>query len=89
MIACKRAAQLIVQSLETPLTWRQRLALAWHLSICAMRRRFRRQMRLVQRAGRTADLPEAMPGQEDAALPAEARERIKRALRDQTPGGAR
>ena len=46
-------------------------------------------MRLVQRAGRTADLPEAMPGQEDAALPAEARERIKRALRDQTPGGAR
>ena len=52
-----------------------------------MCRRFRRQMRLVQRAGRTADLPEAMPGQEDAALPAVARERIKQALREQGQGG--
>ena len=55
--------------------------------MCAMCRRFRRQMRLVQRAGRTADLPEAMPGQEDAALPAVARERIKQALREQGQGG--
>jgi hypothetical protein len=87
MIACKRAAQLIAQSLETPLTWRQRLALAWHLSVCAMCRRFRRQIRLVQRAGRAADPAEAMPGQEDVALPEGARERIKQALRQQGQGG--
>jgi hypothetical protein len=88
MTPCKRAAQLIAQSLETPLTWRQRLALAFHLCVCDMCRRFRRQMRLVQRAGRTLDLPEPMPGQEDGALPAEARERIKRVLREQSGGGA-
>jgi hypothetical protein len=87
MTPCKRAAELIALSLETPLTWRQRLALAFHLGVCDLCRRFRRQMRLVQQAGRAADLPEPTPGQEDIALPEEARERIKRALREQSGAG--
>jgi hypothetical protein len=88
MIPCKRAAELISLSLETPLTWRQRLALAFHLAFCGMCRRFRRQSRLMQQAGPNAGRPEQTPGREDTALTDEARERIKRALRDQGGGGA-
>ena len=82
MISCKRAAELISLSLETPLTWRQRLALAFHLAFCAMCRRFRRQSRLVQQAGPEAGRPEQLPGREKTTLSEEARQRIKKALRD-------
>jgi hypothetical protein len=86
MISCKRAAELISLSQEAPLRWRQRLALALHLCVCGMCRRFRRQMGLLERAGRSA--PGTGPGASaDVALPAEAKERIKRALRGQGPGG--
>jgi hypothetical protein len=88
MTPCKRAAELIALSLETPLHWRQRLALAFHLCLCDLCRRFRRQMRLMQRAGRTAGQPEQTPEMADVTLPEEARERIKRALREQGRGGA-
>lgn len=85
MTACKRAAELISLSQDTPLTRRQRLALAIHLLSCSLCRRFRRQMSLLQRAGRTL----SEPGDDAAGLPAEARERIKRALRGQAPEGGR
>jgi hypothetical protein len=83
MISCKRAAELISLSQEAPLGWRQRLALALHLCVCEMCRRFRRHVRLLERAGRAA--PERPA---DVALPPEAKERIKRALRDQGAAGA-
>jgi hypothetical protein len=83
MISCKRAAELISLSQEAPLAWRQRLALALHLAVCAMCRRFRRHLRLLERAGRAAPGPPA-----EVTLPPEARDRIKRALRDQGAGGA-
>jgi hypothetical protein len=88
MTPCKRAAELISLSLERPLSWRQRLALAFHLGFCDLCRRFRRQMRLLQRAGRAAGQGEPTPGLAEAALPEEARERIKRALREQSGGQA-
>jgi hypothetical protein len=83
MISCKRAAELISLSQEGPLRWHQRLALALHLGVCEMCRRFRRHVRLLERAGRAA--PERPAG---VALPPEAKERIKRALRDQGAAGA-
>lgn len=86
MISCKRAAELISLSLETPLTWRQRLALAFHLAFCDMCRRFRRQSRLMQQAGPEAGRPEQSPGREETSLSEEARERIKRALRQRGGG---
>ena len=87
MISCKRAAELISLSQEEPLRWRQRLALALHLCVCGMCRRFRGQMRLLERAGRAAPGPgPGAPG--GVTLPPEVKERIKRALRDQGPGGA-
>jgi hypothetical protein len=84
MISCKRAAELISLSQEAPLRWRQRLALALHLGVCAMCRRFRRHVRLLERAGRAAPGPAAPDG---VTLPAEAKDRIKRALREQGAGG--
>ena len=85
MTACKRAAQLISLSLETPLTWRQRLALAVHLLGCELCRRFRRQMRLLQRAGPRAGRPDELPDGGTAGLSAEAKQRIKRALQGRGP----
>ena len=85
MISCKRAAELISLSQEAPLGWRRRLALALHLAVCAMCRRFRRHVRLLERAGRAAPGPDAPA---DVALPPAAKERIKRALRDQGAAGA-
>jgi hypothetical protein len=83
MISCKRAAELISLSQEAPLPWRQRLALALHLAVCAMCRRFRRHLRLLERAGRAAPGPP-----DEVTLPPEARDRIKCALRDRGAGGA-
>jgi hypothetical protein len=83
MISCKRAAELISLSREAPLGWRRRLALAFHLSFCAMCRRFCRQTELLDRAARAAgsDSPPAAASAEAASLPEAARERIKAALR--------
>lgn len=77
MISCKRAGELISLSMETPLGWRRRLELWFHMCVCGLCRRFSRQTWLVQRAGRTAD-DRAV----EATLPEAARERIKAALRD-------
>jgi hypothetical protein len=85
MTACRRAARLISLSLETPLNWRQRLALAIHLLGCDLCRRFRRQMRLLQQAGPRAGQIEHLPDRPSAGLSEEARQRIKRALRGQGP----
>jgi hypothetical protein len=87
MTSCRRAAELTSLSQETPLTWRQRFALGWHLCFCVMCRRFRRQMGLVQQAGRAAGQPDRPPDAPGTGLPEEARERIKRALREQGRDG--
>jgi hypothetical protein len=86
MISCKRAAELISLSLETRLGWGQRLALLLHLAVCGMCRRFRRQSRLLQQAGRVVGQPDPVPGVPGEVLSAAARERIKGALREHGRG---
>jgi hypothetical protein len=85
MKSCSRAAELISQSLETPLGWRDRLALGVHLFLCGLCRRFHRQMEVVQRAGRVAE----EHGGFSEALPEAARDRIRAALRVADEGGDR
>jgi hypothetical protein len=84
MITCRRAAELVSRSLETPLRWWQRLALASHLWLCRACRRFRRQSQLVQQAGRLA----GADGHGEGGLPEAARERIKHALEQAGGEGA-
>jgi hypothetical protein len=83
MNSCSRAAELISQSLETPLRWRDRVALRLHLSLCGLCRKFHRQMEILQRAGRVVDEHAPL----DATLPNAARDRIRVALRA-SEGGA-
>lgn len=48
MIDCKHASQLVSQSMDKPLAWRQRLSLWIHLAICGMCRQFVGQLRLMR-----------------------------------------
>ncbi len=79
-ITCQRAAELVSQSMETPLSGWERLALGIHVGICGPCWRYRRQSALVQRAGRD-ERAERMAG----SLSEAARERIKRRLRLENP----
>jgi hypothetical protein len=72
MFSCRRATRLISDGLDRSLSLGERLRLGVHLLGCPPCRRFRRSARGLQRvlASPPADVP----------LPAEARERIRRAL---------
>ena len=86
MVSCKRAGELISLSFETKSSLRQRLVLAVHLCGCRWCRRFRRQLRLMEQACRTwARSDRTTKAAAGAALSAEARERIRRALRQALP----
>jgi hypothetical protein len=72
MPTCRQATRLISDGLDHPLSWTVRLALALHLIACGPCRRFRWAVRWLHR---TLASPPA-----DVRLPAEARQRIRRAL---------
>ncbi len=80
MTSCEKAAELVSRSLDGPLGWRGRLALAFHLILCAMCRRFRVQSYVIQRAGRIAGSGDDPLTGEGPVLSGAARERILRAL---------
>jgi hypothetical protein len=79
MISCARAAELISRSMETKLSWWQRVGLRVHLYACDLCRRFRRQAHLVNEAGRRLGAVES-PGGQEASLTPEARTRIQQAI---------
>ncbi len=49
MLNCKQTSLLVSQSLDRPLTVRERWAVRWHLFICVYCRRFKQQLLLIQR----------------------------------------
>lgn len=48
MLTCRQASEMVSQSLDRPLTRRERWSLKAHLLMCAACSRFRRQLVLVQ-----------------------------------------
>lgn len=48
MLSCKQASELVSQSLDRPLTMRERLSVRFHLLICAACARFSRQLAYMQ-----------------------------------------
>jgi hypothetical protein len=72
MLSCRRATRLISDGLDRPLSWLEGLGLGVHLLGCPPCQRFRRAARWLHAAlaSPRADVP----------LPADARERIRRAL---------
>ena len=72
MRSCRHATRLISDNLDRSLSWFERLGLGIHLLGCRPCRRFRRAVRWLHR------LLAAPPA--DVRLPADARDRIRRAL---------
>jgi hypothetical protein len=50
MLNCKQTSVLVSQSLDRPLTWRERWAVRLHLLICVYCRRFTQQLKWIQGA---------------------------------------
>jgi hypothetical protein len=86
--SCKHAARLVSESMDRPLSRRERFSLGFHLLVCGLCRRYRRQLRLMRRLLRDeAHLNSTSVLIEDFAamttLSPEARQRISRALGNQ------
>ena len=88
MLTCKDASHLISENQERPLGFRERWSLRMHLWICVSCRRFERQMTLLRQALRTlGKRAEAEAEADGAEFPPEARERIRKALAEQSDQG--
>lgn len=80
MLSCKEASHLASKDMDVKLSWRERMGLMLHLSMCRLCRRYLsdlKQMRLLMtRLGKQEDalLPESVK------LSEQSRERIKQAL---------
>lgn len=72
MRSCRHATRLISDDLDRPLSWFERACLSIHLLGCRPCRRFRRAI------GWLHEIMAAPPA--DGRLPADARDRIQRAL---------
>lgn len=74
MLSCKESSQLISQSLDRPLSIRERLALRLHLLICDVCSRFVKHMNLLRLAMRR--MRQQTEQDEGIQLTPEARKRI-------------
>ncbi|MBI5248754.1 MAG: zf-HC2 domain-containing protein [Desulfomonile tiedjei] len=84
MLNCREASQLISESLDKPLTLRQRMSLKAHLLMCRYCTRFQRQMLFLRDIIRRAahqETGDAGPESSDISLTLEARKRIKDAMK--------
>ncbi len=79
MLTCKDASHLISENQERPLGFRERWSLRMHLWMCVNCRRFERQMTLLRAALRML-AKRAEVADDSMEFPAEARERIRKAL---------
>lgn len=52
MLDCKHNTELLSQSLERPITWRERLAMRMHLMMCKGCRNFEKQLAFIRKAAR-------------------------------------
>ena len=77
MLSCERAAALSSESMDRPLTLRERLSLHAHLAMCHLCRRFVRQIRFLRLAGGKAQ----QSGFADIRLDDDSKERIRRRIR--------
>lgn len=81
--SCREVSLLSSNNMDRPLPWWRRPGYWMHLMFCGLCRRYRRQLQFLGSALHRA--PKRFPVQHP--LPPQARERIKRALRE-TPAGS-
>ncbi|WP_022949589.1 anti-sigma factor family protein [Methylohalobius crimeensis] len=77
MLSCKQAVELSSKAQDKPLSWRERMALWFHLRLCQICRRYTRQLRLLRRVSASLRPEDCLS---DTALSAEARRRIEERL---------
>ncbi len=82
--SCEKAAALISQSLDRRLSTQERAMLAVHIWICSHCKRYREQLIMIQKIAKTIDPKMTSPTEPGSSisLTPEARERIKKALRE-------
>ena len=81
---CKEASRLQSEALDRPLPLRRRVGLRIHLALCKWCRRYGRQIAFLRAAARGPGGDPAEP--EPRKLTPEARERIRRSLREPRDG---
>ncbi len=77
MLACRETARLITASRERRLTLKERIQLYFHLRACALCRRFKKQMDLLE-----ASLKKVVGSDASSGLPPQARERILKKIEE-------
>lgn len=79
MLSCQEVSKLVSQSLDSRLTWWQRVRVRMHLLMCTLCGRFRKQSEFLRQAAQTYSSKTETPT--GPRLSEEARERIKRSLK--------
>ena len=74
MASCKDTSQLISESLDRPLSWRESMSIRLHTLPCDMCRRYGKQLRFVKNTCADANLEQTTAS---AHLDEEARDRIR------------
>lgn len=78
MLNCKQASVLVSQSMDRPLTWRERWAVRLHLWICVYCRRFTAQLKWLRQ--QMQGWQQQATERQEIVLSAKARERITQQL---------
>ena len=78
MLNCQQASQMISQSLDRQLTWRERFNLRLHLTICKYCARFKQQLVTLRIALKR--MGDQIEQDETIHLPSEAKARIAKEL---------
>ena len=81
MFRCDEITKKVSLSMDENLPLLHRMAIRFHLSMCRYCSRFRRQLLLLRKTGRTIGEEEEASPESSAGLSTDARERIKSSLR--------
>ena len=83
MLSCKQASQIISQSLDKPLTTRERFALKLHLIICKYCKRFSQQVQTLRVA--LKQMISSIENNNTIELPSAAKNRIAALVEANSP----
>ena len=83
MLSCKQASQIISQSLDKPLTMRERFALKLHLIICKYCKRFSQQVQTLRVA--IKQMISSIENNNTIELPSAAKNRIAALVEANSP----
>ena len=78
MPSCRDVTRLVSESMDHDLSWRKRLTIRLHVALCALCRRYERQLHLLRQGARRYGDPEAHPSAPQ--LSSAAKQRLKEAL---------